>query len=74
MHGHRHTNDYIRVDKSSILFLLAIYFLNVFRQGMFNLYQSQTRKDIQQKVYKNPTFDLSFCGKKYIGVIKEKKL
>ena len=41
---------------------------------MYNLYQSQLRKDIQQELYRKPTFTLELFGKEYFGTIKEKKI
>jgi len=41
---------------------------------MYNLYQSQLRKDIQHNVYRNPTFTVQLFGKEYFGVIKPKKI
>lgn len=41
---------------------------------MYNLYQSQLRKDIQQELYRNPTFTAKIFGKDYFGTIKVKKI
>lgn len=41
---------------------------------MYNLYQSQLRKDIQKEVYHNPTFTVDLFGKEYFGTIKVKKI
>ncbi len=41
---------------------------------MYNLYQSQLRKDIQEKVYHNPIFTVKLFGKDYFGTIKVKKI
>lgn len=41
---------------------------------MYNLYQSQLRKDIQTIIYRKPTFTVEIFGKEYFGTIKEKKI
>ncbi|MEI7919271.1 MAG: hypothetical protein WCH65_03565 [bacterium] len=41
---------------------------------MYNLYQSQLRKDIQTIIYRKPTFTVELFGKEYFGTIKEKKI
>ncbi len=41
---------------------------------MYNLYQSQLRKDIQTKIYEKPYFSIQLFGKEYFGLIKEKKI
>jgi len=41
---------------------------------MYNLYQSKLRKDIQQEVYRNPTFTAKIFGKEYFGTIKVKNI
>lgn len=41
---------------------------------MYNLYQSDLRKDIQQDVYHNPTFTVELFGKQYFWTIKIKKI
>lgn len=41
---------------------------------MYNLYQSKLRKDIQAKVYQKTNFSVNLFGKKYFGLIKEKKI
>lgn len=41
---------------------------------MYNLYQSNLRKNIQQNVYDNPTFTVQLFGKPYFGTIKAKKI
>ena len=40
---------------------------------MYNLYQSSLRKDIQQQIYRKPTFTVNLFGKEYFGTIKTKK-
>ena len=40
---------------------------------MYNLYQSQLRKDIQTIVYKRPSMTISIFGKEYFALIKDKK-
>lgn len=40
---------------------------------MYNLYQSSLRKDIQQQIYRKPTFTITLFGKEYFGTIKTKK-
>ncbi len=41
---------------------------------MYNLYQSQLRKDIQQVIYRKPTFTMELFGKEYFWTIKTKKI
>lgn len=41
---------------------------------MYNLYQSQLRKDIQTKIYNKPFFTVKLFGKEHFGLIKEKKI
>ena len=41
---------------------------------MYNLYQSQLRKDIQYEVYGKPTFTIELFGKEYFWTIKIKKI
>lgn len=41
---------------------------------MYNLYQSQLRKDIQHEIYRKPMFTVELFGKEYFGTIKEKKI
>lgn len=41
--------------------------------AMYNLYQSQLRKDIQQEIYRKPTFTVTLFGKQYFGTIKTKR-
>lgn len=40
---------------------------------MYNLYQSKLRRDIQQEIYRKPTFTVTLFGKQYFGTIKTKK-
>ncbi|MFA6256439.1 MAG: GNAT family N-acetyltransferase [Candidatus Absconditabacterales bacterium] len=40
---------------------------------MYNLYQSQLRKDIQHEIYRKPMFTVELFSKKYFGTIKIKK-
>ncbi len=41
---------------------------------MYNLYQSNLRKDIQTKIYNKPYFTVSLFGKEYFWLIKEKNI
>jgi len=41
---------------------------------MYNLYQSQLRKDIQSKIYWKESFEVEVFGKKYFGLVKNKKI
>jgi len=41
---------------------------------MYNLYQSQLRKDIQHEVYRKPMCTVKLFGKEYFWSIKEKKI
>ena len=41
---------------------------------MYNLYQSNLRKDIQTKIYDKPYFTVQLFGKEYFWLIKEKKV
>lgn len=41
---------------------------------MYNLYQSQLRKDIQHEIYRKPMVTVKLFGKEYFGSIKEKKI
>ncbi len=41
---------------------------------MYNLYQSQLRKDIQTKIYEKPYFTIKLFNKDYFWLIKEKKI
>jgi len=41
---------------------------------VYNLYQSQIRKDIQTKIYEKPYFTIQLFGKEHFGLIKEKKV
>lgn len=41
---------------------------------MYNLYQSQLRKDIQTKIYDKPFFTIQLFGKEHFWLIKEKKI
>lgn len=41
---------------------------------MYNLYQSQLRKDIQHEIYRKPMFTVKLFGKEYFWSIKEKKI
>ncbi|MFA5747969.1 MAG: peptidoglycan bridge formation glycyltransferase FemA/FemB family protein [Candidatus Absconditabacterales bacterium] len=41
---------------------------------LYNFYQSQIRKDIQQIVYAKPTFQINLFGKDYFGIVKPKKI
>jgi hypothetical protein len=40
---------------------------------MYNLYQSQLRKDIQTVVYEKPSFTVRLFGKDYFAIRKPKK-
>lgn len=50
--------------------------INAFTQLllMYNLYQSQLRKDIQKEVYHNPTCTVNLFDKEYFWTIKTKKI
>ncbi len=41
---------------------------------MYNLYQSQLRKDIQTKIYEKPYFTIKLFSQEYFWLIKEKKI
>ncbi len=41
---------------------------------MYNLYQSQLRKNIQTWIYEKPYFTIQLFGKEHFGLIKEKKI
>ncbi|HPK28183.1 MAG TPA: hypothetical protein PKX34_03140, partial [Candidatus Absconditabacterales bacterium] len=41
---------------------------------MYNLYQSNLRKDIQTKIYNKPHFTINLFGKDYFGLVKEKNI
>lgn len=41
---------------------------------MYNLYQSKLRIDINQKIYRKPSFSVDLFWKKYFGLIKSKKI
>ena len=41
---------------------------------MYNIYQSQLRKDIQHKIYRKPIFTVELFGKEYFWTIKVKKI
>jgi len=41
---------------------------------VYNLYQSNLRKDIQTKIYNKPYFTVKLFGKEYFWLIKEKKI
>ncbi len=41
---------------------------------MYNIYQSQVRKDLQHKVYQKPMCTVKLFGKSYTGIIKEKRI
>lgn len=45
----------------------------IFLFSMYNLYQSKLRRDIQQEIYRKPTFTVTLFGKQYFGTIKTKK-